>query len=645
MVPGLVTQGPPILVAVGFALLLFVMAGALGRRILLLLGVASAGATPSERGVLAVALGAGMLQFVPMLLGAAGLLSVSACRIALGVLLVLLGRDMLDLVRRTWAALRLEAANGLLRERWVRVWLVVLAPAVLVALAKALTPTLDADGLAYHLTAPKRWLESGWLHYLPTYVPTHTPMGADMLFVLGLSVAGDTATKVTHFGLGLFAALATYQVGARLSGPVVGPVVGMAAATLLLVGPSHLTTLLGNAYTEGAICLALVASLLACVLWLKEPHAAWLKTAGLLVGIAVSFKLTAVLFAVALVGVVALAILLGGDASQPLGARLSRSLTTCLKLSLFVAIPVVPWLIRAAVLTGNPIFPLAAGLIPTRDFAASLGESYSHYNRYLSWGTSMGASLTIDQRRLLLMGVAAGMTVLAAVVWFMLRSRVARAATLIVLVVALLQVATIGLYARYWVPYLAIAQVLVVAAFAKFLQAGWQRMAVVAFTGLCSLYYARANSSELGNDWGGIVRTALDLEPRRDFIVRHYPLYPIYEYVNDKLPKSARVLSAYHCSSFYMDRDTYCTDFAQSALRFDSWADFTADAQRLGVTHVIAPRSVALGGAPPDVMIPQQKRQEQYQFLNRLLSQHGALLATAADQGLYAVDLQAATRK
>lgn len=643
MVPELVTQGPPILVAVGFALLLFVMAGALGRRILSVLGSAGAGATPAERGVLAVALGVGTLQFVPLLLGAVGLLSVLACRVALGVLVVLLGRDMLDLVRRTWAALRSEAANGVLRERWVRVWLVVLAPAVLVALAKALTPTLDADGLAYHLTAPKRWLESGWLHYLPTYVPTHTPMGADMLFVLGLSVAGDTATKVTHFGLGVFAALATYQVGARLSGPVVGA----AAATLLLVGPSHLTTLLGNAYTEGAICLALVASLLACVLWLKEPHAAWLKTAGLLVGIAVSFKLTAVLFAVALVGVVALAILLGSHASEPLGDRLSRSVATCLKLSLFVAIPVVPWLLRAAILTGNPIFPLAAGLIPTRDFAASLGESYSHYNRYLSWGTSMGASLTIDQRRMLLMGVAAGMTVLAAVVWFMLNraERVARAATLVVLSVALLQVATIGLYARYWVPYLAIAQVLVVAAFAKFLRGGWQRSVIVAATGLCSLYYARANSSELGNDWGGIVRSALDLEPRRDFIVRHYPLYPIYEYVNDKLPKDARVLSAYHCSSFYMDRDTYCTDFAQSALRFDSWADFTADAQRLGVTHVIAPRSVALGGAPPDVIIPQQKRQEQYQFLNRLLSQHGALLASAADQGLYAVDLQAASRK
>jgi hypothetical protein len=304
---------------------------------------------------------------------------------------------------------------------------------------------------------------------------------------------------------------------------------------------------------------------------------------------------------------------------------------------------VVPWLIRSTILTGNPIFPLAAGLIPTRDFAASLGESYTHYNRYLSWGTSMGASLTIDQRRLLLIGVAVAATALAALVWFMLRSRVARAATLIVLIVALLQVATVGLYARYWVPYLAIAQVLVVAVFAKFLQGGWQRVAIVAGTGLCSLYYARANSSELGNDWGGIVRTALDLEPRRDFIVRHYALYPIYEYVNDKLPRDARVLSAYHCSSFYMDRDTYCTDFAQSALRFDSWADFTADAKRLGVTHVIAPRSVALGGAAPDVIIPQQKRQEQYQFLNRLLSQHGALLASAADQGLYAVDLRAAS--
>lgn len=637
MVPELVTQGPPILVAVGFALLLLLMAGALGLRVLAWLGASGAAGTPAERGVLGVALGAGALQFVPLVLGAVGLLSVLSCRIAVGVLVLALGRDMLKVAREAWHALRSEVTSGVLREGWVRLWLVALAPAVLFAFVKALTPTLDADGLTYHLTAPKRWLESGWLHYLPTYVPTHTPMGADMLFVLGLTIAGDTAAKVTHFGLGIFAALATYQVAARLSQPIVGIV----AASLLLVGPTHLTTLLGNAYTEGAICLALATSLLACVLWLKERHDAWLRAAGLLVGVAVSFKLTAVLFAVALVGLVALCALLD-DASEPFGRRLSRGVARCLRLSLFIAIPVVPWLVRSAVVTGNPIFPLAAGIIPTRDFAASLGESYSHYNRYLSWATSMGASLSIEARRMLLIGAAVGMTLFAAVVCFVLKSRIARSATLILLVVGLLQVATVGLYARYWIPLLAIVQALVVVVFAKFLQGRWQRVAIVAGTGLCSLYYARQSSLELGNDWGGMARAALGLEPRRDFIERHYPLYPIYEYVNDKVAADARVLSAYHCSSFYIDRDTYCTDFAQTALRFDSWSDFIADVERLGVTHVIAPRSVALGQKPPDVIIPQQMREQQYQFLNRLLSQHGALLASAADQGLYAVDLRTA---
>ncbi|HEU5073802.1 MAG TPA: glycosyltransferase family 39 protein, partial [Polyangiaceae bacterium] len=297
MVPELVTQGPPILVAVGFALLLLMMAGALGLRVLGWLGAPSAAATPAERGVLAVALGAGALQVVPLALGAVGMLSVLSCRVAVGLLVVVLARDMLSLVRRLWLTVRSAAAGSLFRQHWVRIWLLALAPAVFVAFIRALTPTLDADGLTYHLTAPKRWLESGWLHYLPTYVPTHTPMGADMLFVLGLPVAGDIATKTTHFGLGIFAAIATYGVAARLSSPVAGIV----AASLLLVGPSHITTLLGNAYTEGAICLALAASLLACVLWLQERHDAWLNVAGLLVGIAVSFKLTAVLFAVALV--------------------------------------------------------------------------------------------------------------------------------------------------------------------------------------------------------------------------------------------------------------------------------------------------------------------------------------------------------
>src|SRR3954470_1667253 len=206
--PSLVTTGIPILWGPGFLLAFVVLGLAIGRRCLIWLGVTQGSRV--ERGIVAFALGSGTLQLVPLALGTFGLLGVRAVWAALALVTLLASYDLLRVL------LAARDLLGHLKASRFPLWTLALAPGLVAACLLALTPTLDADGLGYHLTVPKRWLASGSLSYLPTYPNSNMPMGVEMLFTLALAVSGDAAAKILHYALGVSGAIALYLAGLRL---------------------------------------------------------------------------------------------------------------------------------------------------------------------------------------------------------------------------------------------------------------------------------------------------------------------------------------------------------------------------------------------------------------------------------------------
>ncbi|HEX2674842.1 MAG TPA: hypothetical protein VHM25_28395, partial [Polyangiaceae bacterium] len=208
--PALVTTGPSILTSFAFAALILILSVALGQRLARWLGVVGH-ASFSEWLVVAASLGAGALQLIPFMLGVTRSLSVPAIRVAVGVLTLLLLPDLISLARKAWQA----------RLRWEKpspaqlALIAALLPALGVAALLAATPTIDPDGLGYHLTVPKLWLQSGSLRYLPTYPYSNTPMGVEMLFTIALAIAGDAAAKLLHFTLGVWGAVGLFLAGRR----------------------------------------------------------------------------------------------------------------------------------------------------------------------------------------------------------------------------------------------------------------------------------------------------------------------------------------------------------------------------------------------------------------------------------------------
>ena len=113
---------------------------------------------------------------------------------------------------------------------------VLLSLCVLLALLSLLLCALPPDGnewdaLAYHLAFPKLYLQAGRMVEIPFMHQSYFPPLQDMLYLWGLSVAGESAAKVMHWAVGMLAVLGAAGFVQRRG------ISGMWAAALILGAP------------------------------------------------------------------------------------------------------------------------------------------------------------------------------------------------------------------------------------------------------------------------------------------------------------------------------------------------------------------------------------------------------------------------
>lgn len=628
--PSLTTEGSALL-PLAFIAAFLLLSVAFGRRLSRLCG-ASANGTSVERAVIYAGLGAGALQFVPFALGTAGQLNVTALRIAAVVVGLLLLPDLRALAKSAVAS----SQSWRWPDSWFLSWVLALSPAVLMAMFIALAPSLDPDGLAYHLTVPKRWIHAGHLEYLPTYPYSNAPMGMELLFGWALALAGDSASKCIHLLLGSLAVAAIYLAGKRLRGPMAGAV----PATIFLVGPAGAVAILGFSYVEGGAALATASAALAWLIWFQTKEQGYLRVAALLASIAVTFKISAALFPIALGALSFLAVY---DQLREQGRKrpFVGAATAMASLIQFVAAPVIPWFTRAFLLTGNPFFPVLANRIPSRDLSAELATKVDNYNRFMTWGNALGRDWSLEQRTHLLVAIGLVLLLIGLFAFFKLRTRIARGTAVIVTITAIAQLAAAGLYFRYSLPLAAALMLPLVVPFERWLARRPVMLFWIAITLVLSVMQARRSYVEEGANFPGLVRSLGGAQQRTAFLRERLPPYALYERVNAELPLNAGIMLSFYCGGFYMDRATFCAEMVQDSLRFTSWEEFGADLRRLGITHLIAPSVLATGGPTPYLggsSVSVITRADQFRLVRRLLTQHARNLQTASDLGLYEID-------
>ena len=266
MGPSILTKPFPLVSDLFFVIALLVLAGAIGDRILRILGISQKELTTLERVALCGALGLGILQYVLLILGALHVLSTVSVALTLLALLVLFGSAIIGIVSSgVRYALRLHLAHGELMATTLAAAIVV---ALCVALILSATPISDSDGIGYHASALKWWMEAQTLAALPTFIHTFAPMGGELVMGLGFATWSDTSMKMTHWAFGTLTLVALYTSGSRLTNHIGRLVV----AGLFL---AFALPLFSGAYIDLGVALYVATACLAWIRWQSSYDVRW----------------------------------------------------------------------------------------------------------------------------------------------------------------------------------------------------------------------------------------------------------------------------------------------------------------------------------------------------------------------------------
>lgn len=242
----------------------------------------------------------------------------------------------------------------------------------------ALGYRVGGDAATYHLSLPKRYLAAGGFTEIPISVYAIWPHATELLFALAMLLRDSALAVALHttFGaLSLYAAFAACRAAGR-------PAAGWIAAPLALANPVFLFEL-GVAYVDLAYAFFFAAGVVfvARALRSRPADAGALALAGVCGGALAGIKLTGLLGAAAIAAPAlprAVALVRAGE------SRRTGALALCFTAP--AAALALPWLLRSAALTGNPVHPFLHGVFGGPDWSEAVGAQFSRWQRGIGMG-------------------------------------------------------------------------------------------------------------------------------------------------------------------------------------------------------------------------------------------------------------------
>ena len=305
-----------------------------------------------------LALGLGITSTATLILGAIG--RCSHLILAL-MLLILLALGLSDL-RHIFRSLRNQKSEIRNQTPFILVLWSILILFLILNLTRSFMPPYEYDSLEYHLAAPAAWHRAQRVTFLADNVYSNFPQNAEILTFLGMQLThspdtGAIVGQILYTVMGFLAALALYQMLRSLAGKQTG----LIAAAFFYTWPG-VTIYSGNHYV--ALPLIFYSTLAVWALTMsvlrkrtRPGPRGWTALAGIAAGLALGTKYTAALLVVAP--------LLGWILFTTFKPRIA-SKEILRRAALFMGVAVLcfsPWLIRNAINTRNPVYPLAYNLL------------------------------------------------------------------------------------------------------------------------------------------------------------------------------------------------------------------------------------------------------------------------------------------
>lgn len=512
--------------------------------------------------LLGASLGLGVTSLLVLLLGMAGVLH-RAVWIGILSLFAVVG---IIRVRGDLAEAAKEdgsGKSGASREQVHAPWLwLVLVPFLVLALHSASNAPgfiwaeegYGYDVLEYHLQMPKEYLQTGRISYAPHNVYANFPMNVEMLYLLAMIVHDEvydlgTTANMIHLMFGALTVFAVWVVGREWS-PRAGQLSAIAMGTAGWFG-----YLSGLAYVEHGVLFLSAIAVAALLRMLKHSGRrmarGWIVLCGVCSGLACGCKYTAIPLTVA---PIALAIVLG------LGGGLRQRAVSLLLYLVATLLPFSPWLIKNALMTGNPVFPLANNYF--RAYPQGWGEEecggWDRGHAIAETDRGLGARLLALWRHVPMDAKQRFGPAIILLALIGLVGRPVNRADFILLTVLFAQVLawlfTTHLYARFAVPFLMPLSILA----GRAIQGGgirrrtWLVAGILLPGGAWNLFFnARLYATEA------------PVGAPASFIYNgELPGLEYFAAINHELPETAKVLMIGDARAFYVKREVdYCVVF------------------------------------------------------------------------------------
>lgn len=319
---------------------LTLLALGLGRRALLLLRLTMP--TPGTLLILAPGLGLGVISLLTLALGLLGLFNWPVF-VALSLLLTLVvGPEWLALGRQLWAW------RPALPRTVILVYPVIIAGLVL---STAMLPPTDFDGLFYHLTAPKIFLEHQQISPGRDVPHFNFPLLMEMLFSYAMLLKSDIAAKLIHTVYGGLLTGLIYLLAAHHLHWAAGW-----RSVLVWLSMPMIFALSGWAYNDLALAYYQLAAFYALFTYYRRPRkVGWLILCGLFAGFSMGVKYTS------FIGPLTIGLILLGQLFKPsVSLRQFTFPVLCRRLIYFTlaaGLVALPWYLKNYLFTGNPFYP------------------------------------------------------------------------------------------------------------------------------------------------------------------------------------------------------------------------------------------------------------------------------------------------
>ena len=452
----------------------------------------------------AAAAGLSLLTFLLLLAGHASRLPIGIAAI---VCLLLAGRPPRPSFPRTWALIPLLLFGGYY-------------------LIHALAPEIQPDGYTYHLGLVAEWVRLGGF---PDRIGFYEmlPQGLEMLFLGGYLFAGATGAKLIHFAFLVGTVPLLFALARRL-----GLENWHAAAAAILYFCAPVAGVAGSsAYNDAALVFYTLAAFYLLLDWRQQESHKLALLLGATAGFCYGIKMTGAVVVPAVLLVMA-------------GRRRWKALALA---AAAAALMIAPWMIRNAVLTGNPIAPLGNRLFPNPYFHVAAEDSVASFLRSYRVPPAT-VPLELAVRGFRLQGLIGPVFLLAPLALLAVRRREGRC-ILAAAAVALLPW-TMNIGARFLMPALPLLGLALTLALPRRAVLALAAAHAVAATPWALDLYTEQGAWRLrGLPW----RAALRLEPEADYLRRALWEYRAAEMIRAHVPARRQFLDLVGAPSAYID--------------------------------------------------------------------------------------------